>query len=595
VATTLPSATPATSGAGRASLFPSIALALLSAVLLNFCFPVAGPLPPWRAVLSWFALVPLLYALLAEKNVAHPRYLRRSAIAGWFFGLLFYILNCYWIYQTMLIYGGVPPFGSAGILFLFSAGLGFYGALFGFLTAWFRRRFGLSAALALAPFAWAAIDLLASRFTSVPWDQLGYAQVDNLGLTRLAPVTGVYGITVVLVLGNALIAAAILSYVSRVPHVRIPGRGPQRSKTARLFLQAFAFVVILQFSRWLPSPAAPTQATAVLLQENLTVHQDNSWPDQAWDEKTHSFLHPWNENIARFLRASEQSCTPYFTGLPQPETVTPSPACTATPISLVAWPEAPSPFRGWDPRFTSAMATLAQTTHATIVAGNISADQGTDENGQPTEDDYNSASVFSPAGPLIGRYDKIHLVPYGEFIPYRNLFSFAKHLTQNVSDFSRGKERKVFPIGENAAGNRGENSHRFGIFICYESVFADEIRHFAANGAGVLVNISDDAWYGDTSAPWQHLNMARMRAIENRRWILRDTNDGVTAAVDPYGRITQSVPRHIFTSLAVRYGYRSDITFYSRYGDVFALLCALIVLAAAAAAYRSAKKPPIQA
>jgi apolipoprotein N-acyltransferase len=138
-----------------------------------------------------------------------------------------------------------------------------------------------------------------------------------------------------------------------------------------------------------------------------------------------------------------------------------------------------------------------------------------------------------------------------------------------VGDFNRGTKRFVFSAGD---------GHQFGVFICYESIFADEVRHFAKSGAEVLVNVSDDGWYGDTSAPWQHLNMARMRAIENRRWLLRDTNSGVTAAIDPYGRVTQSTDRHVFTSLAVRYGYNSRRTFYSLFGDVFAYLCFLVVL-----------------
>ena len=137
----------------------------------------------------------------------------------------------------------------------------------------------------------------------------------------------------------------------------------------------------------------------------------------------------------------------------------------------------------------------------------------------------------------MGRYDKIHLVPFGEYIPFQNLLIFAHKLTGRVSAFTRGDERKVFLLLRTAA-------HRYGVFICYEAVFADEVRQFAQLGAEVLVNISDDGWYGDTSAPWQHLNMARMRAIENRRWILRDTNNGVTAVIDPYGRVRQSIPRH---------------------------------------------------
>ena len=127
-------------------------------------------------------------------------------------------------------------------------------------------------------------------------------------------------------------------------------------------------------------------------------------------------------------------------------------------------------------------------------------------------------------------------------------------------------DRKVFRL----------NGHRYGVFICYEAVFADEVRHFAQLGAEVLVNISDDGWYGDTSAPWQHLNMARMRAIENRRWMLRDTNNGVTAVIDPYGRVRQSIPRHQADALPAQYGFRDDITFYTAHGDIFAWLCVLL-------------------
>ncbi|HEY0784452.1 MAG TPA: apolipoprotein N-acyltransferase, partial [Acidobacteriaceae bacterium] len=149
--------------------------------------------------------------------------------------------------------------------------------------------------------------------------------------------------------------------------------------------------------------------------------------------------------------------------------------------------------------------------------------------------------------------------------------------THNVGTFSPGSRRLVFALPD---------GHRFGVFICYESVFASEIRHFAANGAEVLVNISDDGWYGDTSAPWQHLNMARMRAIENRRWILRDTNSGVTASIDPEGRVVESVARHQLTSLTADYGYRTDQTFYTRFGDVFAALCGIIGAALIAWAIR---------
>jgi apolipoprotein N-acyltransferase len=236
----------------------------------------------------------------------------------------------------------------------------------------------------------------------------------------------------------------------------------------------------------------------------------------------------------------------------------------------VAWPESPAPFEEGDTRFEKSLAAIAQQTQAPLVVGNIGSDFSEENGGWHF---YNSALIVGADGARVGRYDKIHLVPYGEYIPFKNLFSFAHKLTGRVSDFTRGDQRKVFIL----AGQNGER-HRYGVFICYEAVFADEVRQFARLGAEVLVNISDDAWYGDTSAAWQHLNMARMRAIENRRWILRDTNTGVTAVIDPYGRVRQSIPRHAVDALPAQYGFRDDITFYTAHGDVFGWLCAIFGL-----------------
>jgi apolipoprotein N-acyltransferase len=529
-------------------ILPSVLLALLSAFLLNLPFPIAGPLPPWRAAFGWVALLPLLYALLAARNAAQPKYLRRSALIGYISGVFWYILNCYWIDRTMNLYGHVPALGSAGILVLYSLVLGLYFGLFGLLIAFVRRASGgILLPLLLAPFAWVGIELAASRITSVPWDQFGYSQVDNFLLTRIAPLTGVYGISFLLVTVNALLAAALLS---RSIHLRV-----------RIGVGAALLAVLLQIGSWLPPRPAPVQATAVLLQSNFSVDEDNDWPGPLWDK-----------NIGRFLQQSETTSGPWYSGTPSPrkplhvETAPPTPAT----ISLIAWPEAPSPFYESDPRFLAAMRGLAQSTHAAIVAGNPAAEWAVNAEGQQVIKQFNSATIFSPEGTRIGRYDKIHLVPFGEYVPFSEMFFFAHKLTRQAGNFSRGTERKVFTA----------NGHRYGVFICYESIFADEIRRFAKNGAEVFVNISDDGWYGDTSAPWQHLNMARMRAIENRRWLLRDTNTGVTTAIDPYGRVLKSAPRGIFTSLAVQYGFRNDLTFYTRYGDVFAYACGIITLGA---------------
>ena len=181
---------------------------------------------------------------------------------------------------------------------------------------------------------------------------------------------------------------------------------------------------------------------------------------------------------------------------------------------------------------------------------------------------YNSAVVVTPQGDALARYDKVHLVPFGEYVPFKDFFGFAHKLTREVSDFAPGEERMALPV----------HSYKLGIFICYESVFPNEVREFAAKGAQVLVNISNDGWFGDSGAPEQHLNMARMRAIENGRWILRSTNTGISASIDPFGRVVAQLPRNVRVALDVPYGVVTGTTFYTRHGDWFAWACAIIAL-----------------
>jgi len=285
-----------------------------------------------------------------------------------------------------------------------------------------------------------------------------------------------------------------------------------------------------------PPTPAPT-ATTVLVQPNLDVSDDNLW--QAPGE--------WQRHIAEFQQLA---------GASHPD--------------LVLWPESPAPFFESEPRFQQAMKDVATSAEAPLIVGGMGVELSPEDH---LYHGYNSALVFSASGMPVGRYDKIHLVPFGEYIPFRHLLFFARSLTGRVGDTERGSNRKLFIL----PGQDGQR-HSYGVFICYESVFGDEVREFAQLGAEALVNISDDGWYGDTSAPWQHLNMARMRAIENRRWILRDTNNGLTAVIDPYGRIRQSIPRHHPGALVAQFGFRSDLTFYTWHGDLFAYLCALLSL-----------------
>jgi len=524
----------------------------LSAGLLELPFPLAGPMPPWRSVFAWFGLVPLLWAVLSDDTVESPRPFRRAFLLAYVCGFLWYMGNCYWVRDTMSRYGDMPPLAPTLLLIGFSLVLGLYFGLFGLGLMLVRRATGsVRLALVSAPFFWTALELLAARFTSVPWDQLGYSQVDNALVNRLAPWTGVYGITFLLVASNAFITCGKTL-------IRSPFHLAWRPSAVSV--GGLGLIALLASGTEVPVPAVRTSATAVLVQPNLDVGAENSWSGPG----------EWEGHIGQFTKLAEEQCKTYIAGIPQTGASAGEVLCPPNPThpDLVVWPEAPAPYIESDPRFQQSISGLARAVQAPVIVGGIGM---TYSDGEQAWHDYNSAMIVGPDGNRVGRYDKIHLVPFGEYVPFRNLLTFAHKLTGRVSDFSRGEDRSAFRLPtQNGA------SHRYGIFICYEAVFAEEVRHFARNGAEVLVNISDDGWYGDTSAPWQHLNMARMRAIENRRWLLRDTNNGVTAAIDPYGRVRQSIPRHQADALPAQYGFRDDVTFYTAHGDVFAWVCAIL-------------------
>ena len=527
--------------------------AAVSALLLDLPFPLAGPLPVWRTFFAWFALVPLLVAMIrlpASAPGARKRWLLGwSFLAGWLAGALWFGFNCYWVYGTMHVYGEMSELMAAVCLLLFSLFLGFWFGIFTLALALIRltTREGKMHWLTLAavPFLWTGMEFALARIPNFPWDQLGDSQVDNPLLMQTVPWAGVYGVSFLLAGVNALLAAAVVW-----PRVRARGFSPGvycGSLGALLMLVAADGFLIRP-------PRPPVEATAVLIQPNLDVVADEVWTEAQWKNE-----------LEQFQKLGGETCKQYIKGLPETGAQLGEVECGPNPAppALMVWPESPAPFRGLDPRFQAAMAAITQANKAPLIVGNV----GMDEDEGRTRI-FNSASVVTPNGEFVGRYDKIHLVPFGEYVPARRLLFFARQLTQNLEDTGRGEARKTFRIG----------GHRYGIFICYESVFADEVRQFTRLGAEVLVNVSDDGWYGDTSAPWQHLNMARMRAIENRRWILRDTNNGTTAAIDPYGRVRQSIPRHVADALPAEFGFSDELTFYTVHGDVFEELCAAISL-----------------
>ncbi len=483
-------------------------------------------MPVWRASICWFALLPFLWALSLPGKDGLALSVRNSVTLGYLCGVLWYFGNCFWIYQTMYLYGGLPKPVSLGIVVLFSLYLGLYHALFAGLFALALRRVEPLVAMGLAPFLWVAVELARGRITGFPWDLLGNVLVDDKGAIWIAPLAGVMGISFIVVAQNAILAGALVG------------------KTRRYVLLGVCEVLLvagLLLGKSLSGGEAPSaHQSAVLLQENLGVGAMRAL-DQPMSE---------TDELALFANLSLA-----------PKLVA---GVAAEKPALVVWPEAPSHLQSNDPMVRDYLAHLAQTAQAPVIAGSL----GVDPNPQVARgvSVYDSAALINANGTYAGRYDKIHLVPWGEYIPFKRFLSFAQKLTEGAGDMDAGQARSVFTTG----------GHTYGVFICYESIFGDEVRQFARNGAEVLVNISDDGWYGETGAPWQHLNMARMRAIENHRWVLRSTNTGVTTSIDPSGRVAVEAPRHVRAAFVFPFGFEQGTTFYTRHGDWFAYLCAVI-------------------
>jgi apolipoprotein N-acyltransferase len=501
-------------------------LVVLSAVMQVLIFPLPGVY-----VLSWLALAPLIVALLRARPAGvleiadtvrlQPASPGQAFLLAYVCGILWYAGTCYWTYATMRQYGGLSAPMALLALVLFCCYLGLYHGLFGLLLSLLLRGSRENRrALVMAPFLWVAMELARTRVSGFPWNLLGIAQVDNVALCRIAEWTGVYGISFEIVLVNVALAAAFL-----VP----------RQKRGAMLAAALAAAAVLQAGRLMEAPAAGADHAALLAQQNIPVAAD------------------WTPN---YFRQTLNALT---------ELSVQSASGRTPKINLIVWPESPAPFFTNDARFRQAISEMARQTQAWTVTGAIGAAESRSDT--PV---FNSAALISPGGEWTARYDKVHLVPFGEYLPFPSMFSFAEGLTKEVGQFEHGTSRK--PL--NAGGDQ------IGVFICYESVFPEEVRQFANNGAQVLINISNDGWYGDSGAYAQHLNQTRMRAIENHRWLLSATDTGVTASIDPWGRIAARIPRKQRTALVAPYSLTSVTTFYTRHGDWFAYVCAIISVGA---------------
>ena len=490
-------------------------LCLLAGLLLVLIFP-------WYNVewLAWVAFVPLL---MATRGVRW----RTALLWGWISGCVGYLGILRWIPHTMINYGGVPTLLSYGILLLLVVYVGLYVGVFTAGWTWSLRRWPRGTVL-IVPALWVALEWVrAQALSGFPWASLGYSQYLNRPLIQVADFASVYGVSFALVLGNVVIAQLLYGTVQR----RWQGVGMPCA------LAVLCLAAIWGYGGWrlhqtsTAATSAPATLTVALLQGNI--EQDLKWDDAA------------REAIFSVYRSLTLE------------------AAADSEVELIVWPEAATPFFFANDRvFQSRQLRLAQEAGRPLLFGSPTYVR---DGGQDVM--YNSAFLVGPDTTVLGRYDKIHLVPFGEYIPLRRLLFFLDKLVAGIGDFRSGEAYTVMAIPQG----------RFAVLICFEGIFPDLVRHFVRHGAQFLVNITNDAWFGYSPASYQHLSMVVFRAVENRLPIVRAANTGISAVIDSTGRLSQQTDLFVRTWIKARITPAGGATtFYTRWGDLFAYGCILV-------------------
>lgn len=468
-----------------------------------------------HGAVAWVALAPLL-AALPGAGIAH------SVRLGYLTGAVSAAGVLYWTSLVVTQYGGLTLPVGIMVMGLLCLAFALFPALFAWIVAHWLRAFGLRALL-LAPFAWVGTEILrAYTFFRFPWCLLGYSQHDQLPFIQIASVTAVYGVSFVLVE-----TAALLAYAAH----------HQDDRARRRALLAVPAVVGALFLYGLSALYRPVEVSGTI---DVGLVQANIGQDEKWEPESAA------RNVERHVALTGQAA--------------------ARGARLVVWPESAVPYRYDDsPGMAAALRALAQKHGIYLLFGN-------DDRQKAPDLVFVGAKMLTPEGRLALRYHKIRLVPFGEYVPLQPILTFGGTVTaklvQQVADFTPGTEARTAEA----------DGHRLGAFICYEAIFPDLVRRFADQGAELLVNITNDAWYGRSSAPHQHLAMAVFRAVENRKYLVRAANTGITVVVDPRGRVLERTPLFEPAVLVAKVPLVPGRTFYARYGDVFggsALLVAL--------------------
>ncbi|HHO48522.1 MAG TPA: apolipoprotein N-acyltransferase [Desulfobacteraceae bacterium] len=500
---------------------------LATAIILAAAMP--GRLGWWP--LLFVALVPLLLIVSRRGAV-------QSTAAGMLAGFLYHVCLLYWIVIVLGRYGGLPPWLSVPALLLLAVYMGVYMAVFAGLLAFFKERCGPSremAALYLAPVLWVGLDWLRGvLFSGFPWMDLGYGLASAPRLVQAADLGGHHLISFCLVLVNVLLVQALTLGGTR----RRPAAGEATAVIAALSLLllvgGYSLVRQAQLERVL------TEGDRV----RVGVVQGNIAQDEKWTPGRKS------TTLDIYGRLSET-------------------LITGNKPDLLVWPETAIPFYpAVDPLFAE-VAELAARHGIWLLSGvpHYTLDEVRHPSGPAAVVYYNSALLIGPEGEPRGRYDKQHLVPFGEYVPLRRLLPFLEPLVESVGNFSPGVSGEPLEV----------NGMRVGTLICYESIFPGLSGRAVAAGANLLVNLTNDAWYGRSSAPHQSFAMAVFRAVETRRSLVRAANTGISGFVSPLGSVVSQSALFEPAALAAEVPLYEGRTVYTLFGRFFGPACLVLV------------------
>jgi apolipoprotein N-acyltransferase len=490
-------------------------LAAASGVILSLSFQGS-----FLSLYSWFCLALLLSSILG----ARPRV---AFACGFLHGFIFVLTCTSWIADVLAVHGGMPPVAGWGVLIVIALVWAASTGTFGWAVERLSHR-GYTLALVGAPFLWICTEVFRAYLPEIsfPWALLGYPPAENPALLQLTTITGIYGLSFLAAAFNALLLWCDC------------GPGERLKPRLGIFAAALAALLLVMIAGPRFVPHAGAHHLARVVQPNFP---ENTEYNGDWFADHKSELAEL-ENLS--LRPSS--------GPQQPD--------------LLIWPEAPAPFSFQDARFGPYISRLATEFHHPVIVGVIEWKPET-QNGRNTLVPFNSAAMLNASGQRVFDYDKMHLVPFGEYEPFPFIHQVVTSVSQEVGGFRKGTRRAVghFDDGETVS-----------VFICYEAIYAAEVRAFVDRGAELLINISNDGWFGTSEAAEQHLRMVRVRAVENRRWIVRDTNSGITASIDPYGNVTRVLRRDVRASADLPYDFRTDKTIYTRFSDWFAWMCVAV-------------------